>query len=139
MDNKFRVSVALAVLCRNDNRAYPNKCAFYDTDDLIFLPNAPITYEKYANQVIVSLVKTIVPVNPMMINITSLGFFDPIQEEDSEEERKNREIVLAYNVLVSPGMPILNKLEFKTYEELKLSIGRVNKTHLRIFRAGMFL
>lgn len=137
MDNRFKVSVAVAIFARTENdKRMPSKCAFYDKDGQIYLPHAPVTDEFHANQVAMMLIRQTVPVDPKLLSITPIGFFDPILEDKTL--RADREILLGYRVIVSPGMPVLNELEFKDNEELRIALSRVKETHYRLFRIGIY-
>jgi len=135
--DKFRISVAVAVFVREEgDKIAPHRCAFYDRDGKIYLPNEPVTVERHANQVAMNIIKWVVPVDPRLLSITPIGFFDPILK--NTELRADREVVLGYRVIISPGMPVLKDLEFKDHEELKLAFDRVNPAHFRVFRVGLF-
>jgi hypothetical protein len=136
MQDKFRISVAIAIFARTSNdTSLPTKCAFYDKDGSVYLPNAPLTADMHANQVAINLIKTLIPVDIRLLSITPLGFFDPIIEDPAQ--RADREIILGYRVIVSPGMPVLQDLEFKDHEQLRIALERVSANHFRVFRLGL--
>lgn len=136
--NKLFVSVAVAIFVRSDDdRSALNKCAFYDNQDgLIHLPEISVTTTEHAPQVAARLIKTLIPIDPRLYTVLPIGFFDPII--DDVNLRSDREIILAYKVIVSPGMPISNELEWKDYEGLTIAITRVKPTHFRIYRSGLY-
>jgi len=136
MQDKFKVSVVVAIFARTKNdTGLPDKCAFYDKDGKVYLPNAPLTANKHANEVALDLIKQLVPVDLRLLSITPIGFFDPITEDVAK--RADREVILGYRVIVSPGMPVHNELEFKDHEELRISLERVSENHFRVFRLGL--
>ena len=136
MSDKFNISVALAIFARTSNdSALPTKCAFYDKDGRIYLPNAPLTADKHAHQIAIDLIKVLVPVDLRLLTITPIGFFDPVIEDAAQ--RAEREVLLGYRVIVSPGMPVLSELEFKDHAELRIAATRISQNHLRVFRLGL--
>ena len=137
MDDKFKVSVVLAIFIKSaDDSTMPLKCAFYDKNGWIYLPSAPVTANQYAHQVAIDLVKKMIPIDPQLLHIIPIGFFDPIKSEDTD--RANRTIMLGYRVIIAPGMPVLTELEFKDNEELGIAAERLSKDHFRIYRAGLY-
>lgn len=133
-DDKFAVSVVLAIFIKGENDSvHPQKCAFYDKEGKISLPSQRISSSQHASQVAVSLLKSLVPIDLKLLHITPVGFFDPITEKESPD----REILLGYRVIISPGMPIHKELEFKDHADLGISAARVTQNHFRVFRAAL--
>lgn len=136
MSDQFSISVALAIFAKtNNDSAMPSKCAFYDKDGSIYLPNIPLTTEKYAHELALELLRKLVPVDPRLLAVTPIGFFDSIVQDPVA--RASRIITLGYRVIVSPGMPVLSELEFKDHEELRIALSRVSPDHFRVFRLGL--
>src|SRR4030065_370439 len=135
MEDKMKVTVAVAIFLKDaEDKVAPRKCAFYDKDGLLYLPSGPLTPQRHAAEIAVELAHTLVPVNPRLLTIAPLGFFDPLIMD--EQKRINREILLAYRVYIAPGMPVNTELVWKNYEELGIAADRISQGHFRVYRAG---